>query len=91
VLESIRRQPSDVAARLACRIVCHGQPVVGGVRVFDVLEAALARADNPPEVVPVLRMALTYARAAEVQPSPSVNPASDIGLGNVTPRGSNGA
>jgi hypothetical protein len=65
VLESVRRQPSDFAVRLASRIACHGRPEVDGVCVVDVLEGALARVDNAPEVRRVLRMALAFARAPD--------------------------
>lgn len=62
VLESVRRRPSDFAVRLAGRIAGRGRPEVGGVRVVDVLETALGRSDNPPELVPVLQMAVALAR-----------------------------
>ncbi len=65
-LESLLRRPSDFATRLACRIACHGRPEVDGVRVVDVLEEALGRSDNPPEVHQVLRMALLYAKDPDI-------------------------
>lgn len=68
VLESVRRQPSDFAVRLLARVACHGWPEMGGVRVAEVLEAALARADNPPELAPVLRMAVAYTRPPDAEP-----------------------
>jgi hypothetical protein len=62
VLEAVLRRPSDFTVRLASRVACHGRPEVDGMRVVDVLESALGRDDNPPSLVPVIRMALAYAK-----------------------------